>query len=505
MEPKPKFGPESYLAGTDIIRQGDVPDKFYIITAGEVEIVRHYADGYDVIIDRMGEGSYFGEIGLLKKAKRIATVRAKTDVEVMAMGHETFERWLNSSAISRQEIDDVMRERLVLAGELQPVEDPLATAEEPTAVPTATEILEAATPAIAGHKTFAPGEIIIHQGETADHFYIIVEGTVEVFHHDPHAIDTIIARLDSGNYFGEIGLLEGSKRTASIRAITPVKVLEFDRDTFSRWMSQAPASRYELWRTATERRGNTKPLPPIGGIPSIDVRQMIEVDRAMTEDYRIELIQMMENAGRNLAHLARRRFLNGDPRGQTVVVLAGRGGNGGGGLVCARRLHNWGARVHVFITHADEKFSGVPAHQLEILRRMGVPVAVGTGMVLAGLLEINLIIDALIGYRLTGAPQDAAAKLIQWANAQNVPILSLDAPSGLDAATGKLYDPAIRATATMTLALPKEGLRHETGEGVVGELYLADISVPPDLYAGPKLELEVGAIFAEDDVIRLDS
>jgi len=504
MEQKPKFGPEKYAVGTDIIRQGDIPDRFYIITAGEVEIVRHYADGYEVIIDRMGEGSYFGEIGLLKKAKRIATVRARTDVEVMAMSHDTFERWLNSSQVSRQEIDDVMQERLSLAGDLQPVDEAPTPEEEPTAVPTATEILEAATPPIAGQQTFAPGEIIIRQGETADRFYIIVDGAVEVFHHDPHAVDTIMARLDSGNYFGEIGLLEGSKRTASVRALTAVKVLVFDRETFSRWMSQAPASRYELWRTATERRGNTKPLPPIGGIPSIDTRQVIEVDRAMVEDYHIQLIQMMENAGRNLAHLARRRFLNGDPRGRTVVILAGRGNNGGGGLVCARRLHNWGARVHVFITHADETFSGVPAHQLETLRRMGLPVTIGTGMVLSSLLNVDLVIDALIGYRLADAPQGTTAQLIHWANAQNVPILSLDVPSGLDTTTGRVYDPAVRATATMTLALPKEGLRHETGEGVVGELYLADISVPPDLYAGPKLELEVGAIFAEDDIIRLD-
>ncbi|NIM09211.1 MAG: NAD(P)H-hydrate epimerase, partial [Planctomycetales bacterium] len=55
-------------------------------------------------------------------------------------------------------------------------------------------------------------------------------------------------------------------------------------------------------------------------------------------DYRIDLIQMMENAGRNLAHLARSRFLGGDPQGKRVAVLAGTGGNGGGALVCARRL-----------------------------------------------------------------------------------------------------------------------------------------------------------------------
>jgi NAD(P)H-hydrate epimerase len=195
--------------------------------------------------------------------------------------------------------------------------------------------------------------------------------------------------------------------------------------------------------------------------------------------------------------------LEGDPRGNTVVVLAGRGGNGGGGLVAARRLHNWGANVHVFITHSDQYFKGIPAKQLEILRRMGVPVTIGSGMVLRGTVNVDLIIDAVIGYSLGGNPQGEAAEFIRWANAHDAPILSLDTPSGLELTNGQVFEPAIRATATMTLALPKEGLRYETGRGVVGELYLADISVPPDLFGEPGIELEVGAIFAKDDIVRL--
>ena len=95
-----------------------------------------------------------------------------------------------------------------------------------------------------------------------------------------------------------------------------------------------------------------------------------------------------------------------------------------------------------------------------------------------------MIVDGVIGYSLKGAPRGAAADLIRWANAQPAPILALDAPSGVDATTGTIFDPAIKATATMTLALPKEGLRTPGVEAHVGELYLADISVPPALYAG---------------------
>jgi len=80
--------------------------------------------------------------------------------------------------------------------------------------------------------------------------------------------------------------------------------------------------------------------------------------------------------------------------------------------------------------------------------------------------------------------------------------LSLDAPSGVDTTSGTVFDPAIRATATMTLALPKEGLRASGVEDHVGELYLADISVPPELY-GRFLGIEVGPIFAQSDILHL--
>ena len=238
-----------------------------------------------------------------------------------------------------------------------------------------------------------------------------------------------------------------------------------------------------------------------GDVPYVTTDQMIEVDRAMMEDVRIELIQMMENAGRNLAHLARTRFFAGDPRGKNVVVLAGTGGNGGGALVCARRLHNWGAQVHVFVSHATKDFTPVPAHQLDILQRMKVPVAQADAITLVQ--SPALIVDGLIGYRLKGAPRGAVSDLIRWANAEVAPILALDTPSGIDTTTGTIFDPAIKATATMTLALPKAGLRALGVETLVGELYLADISVPPSIYAEPALGMHVGSLFAESEILRL--
>lgn len=95
------------------------------------------------------------------------------------------------------------------------------------------------------------------------------------------------------------------------------------------------------------------------------------------------------------------------------------------------------------------------------------------------------------------------ADLIRWANQSEAPILSLDVPSGLDAATGQGYDPHIEAAATLTLALPKTGVVAEMAASSVGELYLADISVPPQLYA--ELNLVVDPIFAQEQVLQLSA
>lgn len=195
-------------------------------------------------------------------------------------------------------------------------------------------------------------------------------------------------------------------------------------------------------------------FPILGKVPPcIDTYQMIEVDRLMIEEYHIDIIQMMENAGRNLARLAVNRFLRKELK--QVVILAGTGGNGGGALVAARHLHNWGVKVRVFLTRSHELYKGVPAHQLETLRTLNISATRFTDQ--KDMPDAGLIIDGLIGYSLKGPPSGTVAELIQWVNRQKAPVLSLDIPSGLDATNGYVYEPVIIATATMTLGLPKTG------------------------------------------------
>lgn len=127
------------------------------------------------------------------------------------------------------------------------------------------------------------------------------------------------------------------------------------------------------------------------------------------------------------------------------------------------------------------EFSGVPHHQLHALHRLGVELHGPNEPLSFGTLEV--IIDALVGYRLTDEPSGAVHDAIVAANANDAPVLSLDMPSGLDATIGRISRSCIRTTATLMLALPKSGLWKQGAHDVTGELYLGDIAIPDAVYA----------------------
>jgi NAD(P)H-hydrate epimerase len=223
---------------------------------------------------------------------------------------------------------------------------------------------------------------------------------------------------------------------------------------------------------------------------------MREVDRVMIEELQITLVRMMENAGSCLAEAAR-LLLRGSAFGKRVVVLAGSGGNGGGGLVAARHLANGGAVVEVCLSAPPEALTSLLREQLEILRRIGLPEAPWRPRTEAP----DLVLDALLGYSQRGDPRGAVAELIDWTAGRRV--LALDNPSGLELSTGRLRSPAVRAAATMTLALPKEGLRAPEASSHVGDLYLADISVPALVYK--RLGLNYRTPFVGGRIVRIGS
>lgn len=216
----------------------------------------------------------------------------------------------------------------------------------------------------------------------------------------------------------------------------------------------------------------------------VTAKQMAEVDRVAVEDYGVSILQMMENAGRNLA-----RFVAG-LKPKKVVVLAGRGNNGGGGLAAARHLSIMGIDTQLVL--AEEELGELPRHQYLTLKKMGVPVVDG---VTAG--KGYVIVDALLGYGIRGAPRGRYRQLVEAANEarrEGALIVSLDMPTGIDPDTGEGYGPHVEADYTLTLALPKKGLMG------LSNLYVVNIGMPDRVYADTGLD--ASGIFREGDVVK---
>lgn len=218
----------------------------------------------------------------------------------------------------------------------------------------------------------------------------------------------------------------------------------------------------------------------------------------MVQQYHIDILQMMENAGRALA-VQSKKLLGGNLDGKRVAVIAGKGNNGGGGLASARHAHNWGADAKIILSSPQKDLRQAPAKQLEILESMGLLVSKPSET--PDLRDFDLIIDAMLGYGQKGNPTEEIARLVNLANSSGCAILALDIPTGLDPDTGRPNNPCVEADQTLTLAFPKKGLLEDHAKRYVGELFLADISIPRELYQS--IELGQGSIFDEDSILRL--
>ena len=205
-------------------------------------------------------------------------------------------------------------------------------------------------------------------------------------------------------------------------------------------------------------------------VSAVTAEQMRAVDRVAVEEVGLELLQMMENAGRTLA--AQVQEVGYDP----VIVVAGSGGNGGGGLACARHLANHEVQVGIVLDRNPEELPGAAKTQQEILDEMEIPIGVGTDA-LEKCHDAAVLVDALIGYGLEGTVRGRARDLVVELNRLETPVVSLDVPSGIDATSGDTDGVAVDPELTLTLALPKTGLT-----AVSGSLALADIGIPRTVY-----------------------
>lgn len=227
----------------------------------------------------------------------------------------------------------------------------------------------------------------------------------------------------------------------------------------------------------------------------VTVEEMRCIDSRASEEYGIPSLLLMENAGRAVAQKAL-SFL-GDFRrgGRRVLIFSGKGNNGGDGFVAARHLANAGAEVKVFILSSREDITGDALVNLEIVEKTGIPVAVigqrDIQKIKISLMYSDLIVDAIYGTGFKGKARGIGAEVINAINRSGRPVIAVDLPSGLEADTGRVNGPCIRADITCTLGLPKLGLYLHPGAELTGEVVVTDISLPRALMESDDLRVNL--------------
>lgn len=213
--------------------------------------------------------------------------------------------------------------------------------------------------------------------------------------------------------------------------------------------------------------------------------EMRMVDAKAIKNYKIPGIVLMENAGVNVARQVD-NCLSGI-NGKGICIFAGKGNNGGDGLVAARHLHNQGARVKVFIVGAGkDDIIGDAKTNLSIIEEMGIEIIDTANERDWDKAEVALrfsdcLVDALLGTGFHGELEPAFARAVQLINQSNKPVIAVDIPSGVEADTGQVRTVAVRAAQTITLGLYKPGLLLYPGAENAGKVTVADIGIPLEL------------------------
>lgn len=209
----------------------------------------------------------------------------------------------------------------------------------------------------------------------------------------------------------------------------------------------------------------------------VNGRQMAEIDRRTIEEHGIAGAELMERAGREVVEAIAERWDGLD--GLSIVVVCGKGNNGGDGYVVARLLRTSGVAVRLFLLAQRAEVGGDAAYHLGLLEEDGgavEPIEEGDSEeFFRALNAADIVVDALLGTGLRAAPRPHVAHAIERMNSCGSPLVAVDMPSGVDADTGATPGASVQAVLTVTFGLPKVGHLFYPGRARCGALHLAEI------------------------------
>ena len=226
----------------------------------------------------------------------------------------------------------------------------------------------------------------------------------------------------------------------------------------------------------------------------LTAREMKEIDRAAIEEIGIPGTVLMENAGLRVVRALKGRFSK--PEDETIVIVAGKGNNGGDGFVVARHLFNSGTAPEVLLLATKEEVKGDAAVNLAVVLKLGIPVTeIRTSAewkkARVKVFHATVLVDALFGTGLLKPLDGLFAEAVVDINKSAAFKVAIDIPSGLSSDTFEMIGPCVKADMTVALAAPKIAHIFPPAAECVGELVIAPIGVPPFLLEKPELKLEL--------------
>ena len=229
--------------------------------------------------------------------------------------------------------------------------------------------------------------------------------------------------------------------------------------------------------------------------------EMKRLDRWAIDIYGMPSLLLMENAG--AAAVKKSGQILNKLEGKQIIILAGKGNNGGDALVAARHLHDLGAEIRLFLVFAPEEMSGDVAVNWQLIEKKGLKWHMlrdenSFYILRLRLNQCDLVIDGIFGTGFKGSPDNNVVRVIQAVNESNVPVLAIDIPSGLDADTGRVENCAVKADHTITFAWLKRGLVLFPGKKYAGNVEVADISLPKEAVN----ELEQEVFYVTEDFVE---
>jgi putative peptide zinc metalloprotease protein len=229
---------ERYSAGERIMNQGELGDKFYIVEHGIATVWQLGSDGVERQVDKKGPGEYFGEVGLVTHAPRNATVRAETPLALLSLSHEDFDLMVKQYVEIADGVNKKVKYGWLLRG--MPIFDELESFE---------------INLLAGRlqpETYQGSQVVFKQGEIGDKFYIVESGQLVVTREvDGKSVE--LSRRLTGDYLGEIALLQDGIRTATVTAVEDTTLLSLDAEYFFEMMSEFSGFDLTVTRTGTRR------------------------------------------------------------------------------------------------------------------------------------------------------------------------------------------------------------------------------------------------------------